>query len=337
MKLVVLFFTLFSLPNLLAIPEDTNFKTTMESVVLPYFFENGTIETLKTKDGINVKYAKFIKKNAVANVVVSNGRTESYIKYAELVYDLKDLPVNLFLIDHRGQGFSDRLLEDKEKGYVKDFNDYVEDLNLLVKAELQNKKKSLKNYLIAHSMGGGIATRYMELNPTVFSRALLSAPMYDIQTNPYPRVIAYSLVNLLNITGQGKNYAPGKGPYKPELDTFEKNTATHSQIRFEWNKSLLTTYPEILLADPTNAWVLNALKASDMIIRDAKKIKTQMTIMQATDETYVQNSAIDKVCKLAPACKVVVMNGARHEMFMEQDAIRNYTLNLVKELYRKGR
>lgn len=336
MKLVTLFLILFSVQNSFAITEDTDYQANMASVVLPYFVANSEISSFTAKDGVTIKYAKLLKKNAVANIVISNGRTESYIKYAELVYDLKDLPVNLFLIDHRGQGFSSRLIDDPQKGYVKDFNDYVEDLNTLAKTELVLKSKTLKNYLVAHSMGGGIGTRYLELYPEVFTKALFSAPMFDIQTSPYPRAVAYALVNLLNTVGKGKDYAPGKGPYKPENDTFEKNTVTHSLLRFNWNKSLLSLYPEILLADPTNAWVQNALKASDTILVNAKKIQAQVTIMQATDETYVQNSAMERVCKIAPKCKIVKMEGGRHELFMEQDVLRNRAVQLIKDLLKKG-
>ena len=41
-------------------------------------------------------------------LVISPGQGEPALKYAELVYDLKDTGYDIFVIDHRGQGASDR-------------------------------------------------------------------------------------------------------------------------------------------------------------------------------------------------------------------------------------
>ena len=45
-----------------------------------------------------------------------NGRTETFSQYGELVYDLHRRGYSLYLIDHRGQGHSSRLLDYKDVG-----------------------------------------------------------------------------------------------------------------------------------------------------------------------------------------------------------------------------
>ncbi len=64
-------------------------------------------------------------------VVICPGRIESYVKYAELAYDLFHLGFDVLIIDHRGQGRSGRLLADPHLGHVNRFNDYVDDLAAL--------------------------------------------------------------------------------------------------------------------------------------------------------------------------------------------------------------
>ena len=80
--------------------------------IYPYFsstFEGGWFAGV---GGKKIRYS--LKKSAsekVAIVVVS-GRTEHITKYAEFFYDFKDLGYSFFIYDHRGQGSSERLLND---------------------------------------------------------------------------------------------------------------------------------------------------------------------------------------------------------------------------------
>ena len=80
---------------------------------------------------VDIYYRKFeIKPPAeeVGAIVISNGRTESMAGYPELIWDLHQQGYSVYILDHRGQGFSTRLLPDPQKSYVEKFEDYVDDL-----------------------------------------------------------------------------------------------------------------------------------------------------------------------------------------------------------------
>lgn len=85
-------------------------------------------------------------------IVVCPGRIESYIKYAELAYDLFHLGFDVLIIDHRGQGLSGRMLPDTHRGHVDNFSDYVDDLAAFWQQEVQPGPWR-KRYILAHSMG----------------------------------------------------------------------------------------------------------------------------------------------------------------------------------------
>ena len=81
---------------------------------------------------IRINYATFIHNEVQESIVLVTGRTESYLKYQELAFDLYHQGYNVYIIDHRGQGLSQRLLKDNHKGYVKIFDDYAHDLKQFI-------------------------------------------------------------------------------------------------------------------------------------------------------------------------------------------------------------
>ena len=98
-------------------------------------WEQGDFSFFSGVDQIRINYATFIHHEIKASIVLVTGRTESYLKYQELAFDLHQQGYNIFIIDHRGQGLSERLLKDNQKGYVKNFDDYAHDLKQFIDNE----------------------------------------------------------------------------------------------------------------------------------------------------------------------------------------------------------
>ncbi len=55
-------------------------------------------------DKVPVRFVRFCAANNDRLVVICPGRIESYVKYAELAYDLFHSGFDVMIIDHRGQG-----------------------------------------------------------------------------------------------------------------------------------------------------------------------------------------------------------------------------------------
>lgn len=106
-------------------------------------------------DDISVRFVRFRVQYYDRVVVICSGRIESYVKYAELVYDLFYLGFDVLIIDYRGQGRFGRLLVDSYFGYVNRFNDYVDDLAVFWQQEVQFGSWR-KRYILVYSMGGAI-------------------------------------------------------------------------------------------------------------------------------------------------------------------------------------
>lgn len=307
-----------------AIPEE-DFAKNWSEKALP-FFRSMTTGTLKNAQGLKLKY--YTHKNPIneKSLVIVPGRTEPAIKYAELIYDLKDAGVNIYILDHQGQGESQRSLEDSHKGHVVEFKHYVKDFELFMQ-QVVYAKKTHPIYLIAHSMGGAITTHYMKLHPRVFAKAVLVAPMFEMNTSPYSETLARYYAKLLVTTGQGDKYAPDYGPYIPENDTFEKNTYTHSEVRFMASKYLFTNFPALAVGGPTARWVHESLKATQKI--DELPIATPVLLLQAGLDQTVKPGRQDSFCK-KEICELINYPEAFHEILMEKDSIRDQAMNEIK-------
>ncbi|MDR8258611.1 alpha/beta fold hydrolase, partial [Acinetobacter baumannii] len=80
---------------------------------------------------VPVRFVRFCAQHNDRLVLICPGRIESYVKYAEVAYDLFHCGFDVMIIDHRGQGRSGRLLSDTHRGHVVNFSDYVDDLAAL--------------------------------------------------------------------------------------------------------------------------------------------------------------------------------------------------------------
>src|SRR5271156_3351386 len=85
--------------------------------------------TLKTRDGVSLRYARWAPPpGRKGTVCIFQGRAEFIEKYFEVVRDLRARGFAVATFDWRGQGLSQRLLNDRLKGHVGSFAEYATDL-----------------------------------------------------------------------------------------------------------------------------------------------------------------------------------------------------------------
>jgi len=174
-----------------------------------------------------INYLKYEAGKKDTAVIVLPGKSESYIKYAELIYDLKGPGMSFYLLDHRGMGFSERNFDnDRDKVFVKKFDYYVKDLKKFV-GTVVDRKKYKNLFLISHSMGGTVAALYLESFPDDFDGAIFAAPMIKLNTGIFPEKAADLMTNLLIFLGRGNSYCITQGKRKPK--NFKDNKLTSSK------------------------------------------------------------------------------------------------------------
>jgi lysophospholipase len=322
---------LFVTTSAFAVPE-AQFRSIYYSEVIPFFKtqESGSFSNFQGK---KVFYSRYQKAGNQKVLVVFPGRTEPRLKYAEFFYDLQNAGFDIFVIDHQGQGDSDRALIDTHKGYVRKFGDYVKDTNQWMNEVVYKAAGDRPIYLLAHSMGGTIATHYLANYSHHIKKVLLTAPMMQVNTAPYTENTARLLTRVLIAVGKATKYAPDRGPYVPDEDTFEANDVTSSPERFEATKYLFVQFPQLTVGGPTTRWVLESLLSTKTIDALASKIKIPVLMYQARKDQIVFPGRQDQFCANSSNCTKISFPESQHEIFQEKDYIRDPAMKTMLDFF----
>ncbi|MGR5065222.1 alpha/beta fold hydrolase [Photobacterium sp. DNB22_13_2] len=257
-------------------------------------------------------------------VVIVNGRNESVWKYQEVIFEYYSRGFDIYTYDHRGQGASGRIADDPELGHVDMFADYVSDLEIFIDTVVQPARYS-RCFLLAHSMGGAISTLYMEQHPSVFNAAVLNAPMFGMHIPGPLRLVAPAVAKLYDLYQSKPNYGLGQRAYY-ELP-FEQNDQSQSQLRYVWAKHLYQIHPELRIGGPSARWIWQAMQAAKHCIQDANKLQTPLLLLQAGNDTIVDNRAQFRFDEVTEQCQLKVIESARHELLMEKDELRDQVMS----------
>ncbi len=299
---------------------------------------------------VDIKHLIFKHSDEIGAVVISSGRTETYLKYKELIYNLGRSGYTVYIHDHRGQGFSGRMTKDLQKGHVWDFNNYVTDLKTFYDLSVAPNKHE-KLYLLGHSMGGGIATLYIEKYQSDFRAAVLSSPMHQPETG-IPNAVVCAGANLTTsirdififLFDWEPRYAIAQGPYKKKPFTVnDPYTMTHNQQRYEAIQSLYDKNDEVKIGGITSHWLANACSASEQLLENTASIRTPVLVFQAEEDIAVTVAGQKTFCEnLALAGEIRceggqpdVIRGAYHELFIESDEYRIPVLTKTLQFFEK--
>lgn len=325
--------------------------STLYPIEIKQFWEQGRFGHFNGVDNIRVNYAEFISstKSERQCIIIVPGRSEGYLKYKELAYELDRQGYNSFIIDHRGQGLSQRLLPNKFKGYVASFDDYVTDLQQFVDTVVLPKCEQ-KPYILAHSMGGLIAAHYMQKVPTAIQAAVLSSPMISINSGGTPKWLVKFLIFIFEFFNQIISNEPwyfiGQGDVTADSYSTENFTSTklmQSPLRYEQFISLYRSTPALQLGGATLHWLTESLTGETKAFEQIPALSTPTIILQAGADTVVDNDAQNDFClalnkahpQSCPQGKPFVINDAKHELLFESDRYRDQALTKTLQWFKQ--
>lgn len=307
--------------------DEMSYSGDYEEKVLPYF-ESGEFGTFTGTGGVDIAYGAFERSSDVGALIVLTGVPESYIKYAEVIYDLRDLDLSTYVMDYRGVGFSGRMLDDAARTHVDSFSNYVEDLAIFYR-EIVSRKSYDKLFFLAHSTGAAMVSALLADYEIKADACVFTSPLFQVNTGAIPIFIAVPLVATLAGTGKAAEFAPGQGYVSAAI--YEGNPTTTSYDRWErWEKQIVDEHEELRFTGYTNGWVQESFRGSRYARRGAKKLVVPILILQAEKDVYTTRTGQRLFSNRAENCEMVRIPDSKHELLMERDEVRNDVLERTR-------
>lgn len=317
------------------------------------------MEMFNGSDGARLRYAHWPAPDpevAAGVVVFFQGRTEFIEKNIYTYQDLLKRNYEVWTLDWRGQGKSERMLPDEpEKGHIDSYDTFLADADIFLRdvvglPELEGAEK----ILMAHSMGGAIGTLYLMEHPDMFDKAVFSSPMIKLPDRVDNKAIRAG--NLVKITASPAACAgiftdcSWTSDFKEGTDICaidDRQPATYlsdpdSTAGYSHDFRKVAEYecliaesrplvPSLGLGRVTSGWLRASFEATDKIEANKEALTTPLLIVAGGKDDVVSNPGQAAFCDIDnPSCCRIEIEGAGHEVLIEKEDYRQQFFKAFK-------
>lgn len=276
-------------------------------------------------------------------LVIAPGRMEAAYKYRETAMDFWHQGYEVLVIDHRGQGLSQRFFKDADIGHMDCFDKATLDLITITK---RCQKAGQPAVIAGHSMGASIALRAMQLAPELFQAVAIIAPMLSLPLGMpvWCAKLCSCLQGWLDqIRWRRRKIVPGyvsRSRQEYHDPGFEQNKFSSSRVRYQAFRALYQQQPQLQLGGPSAGWLYQALKLMNSIQREFRLLQQPVLMITAGQEQVVTRSGQDRLRRKLMMERYPVewllLDQARHEIFEERDEIRSAAFNAILKHFEWG-
>lgn len=253
---------------------------------------------LRTQDGTRIFFRRVPStqgERAKARVLVVHGFAEHSGRYVHVLRALAEKGFDAWALDLRGYGKSDG-----GRGCVKRFDEYLDDVGTLLATAAQDRER-VPVFVLGHSMGGLVSTRFVEDRPSGVKGLCLSSPFFRVKM-PVPftkRLAASVLSSVLPNLALATN-----------LDA--KNLSRDPEVVKAY------TADPLVFGTATTRWFTEAMKAQQRAIAEAPSLRLPVLIVHGAADGladpegsrafFERLGAPDKTLKLWPELRHEVLN-----------------------------
>ncbi len=314
--------------------QEAKWKTKVE----PYF-EKGEKRSFLGSSKQVIVTRHFPLEESEKTLVIYPGYAETSQKYKELILDFRCRGYSVHILSLPGMGESGRLKSaaSHQVVHVENFSEYVLDAETFSK-DVKSKTKN-PVYLFTHSTGGLVAAEVMARNPSLFKAAVLSAPLFELNTGSKSKIVVGAVTNNYTFFGYGGSYAMGYSDFDPNKAKFSENIGTQSRYRWERYLEFLKSDPSLWMGGPSNRWIHVILKETKPanLRKLGREVRTPTLVFQAGSDSYVSPGGQKLFCESSANCKLRIFPGSYHEIYRENDVIRTPALNEADAWFSKNR
>jgi len=273
--------------------------------------------------GASLRWAHLRAPTPRLNCILVGGFTEFTEKYFETMRDLAQRGISVWSFDWRGQGGSEREIGPlASRPGVRNFDHDADDLAAFAAVHLP---ANAPRVFIAHSMGAAIGLLALTRDPKLFDAAVLSAPMLGINTGGFPRLISRLLAAAATALGFDRHFVPGAKAWRFNAELCPATSpVSHCPERCLVQQTWYQARPHLRVDGATFGWLHAAFRLTRRFRTPQllEKTTTPILIGSAGKERFVKPRSHLRVAARLPNCRVVHFADAKHELFMEIDAVR---------------
>ena len=272
-------------------------------------------------DGIKIRVCHWLqqKEKSIGTILLQQGHNEFIEKYYETIQEFIDRGYSVICFDWRGQGMSERMIDDINKSFINDFERHDKDLEKIL-VEIIDPFFSKPLIGIGHSMGGCLMLSAFKNHPDKFSHGILSAPMLGFKNEKFLRAAS----SIMRVFMKDTDYLIGSKPNMGIETPFEENDLTTDRFRYKRTQKLVRKKPDIRLWGVTNAFAKSVSNRFKTIRKKnwVEDIKTKILIINSINDKVVDSNKTLEINKRLKNSKIVNFQNCEHEIFIENDINR---------------
>ncbi|MCW5713625.1 MAG: alpha/beta hydrolase [Bauldia sp.] len=278
------------------------------------------VQLVRTGDGVVLRSARWAAPppGRPGSVLLIQGRNESIEKYFETVEDLRRRGFAVCTFDWRGQGGSDRVHNDN-LCHVESFADYDRDLDAVVR-QVFLPDCPPPHFAMAHSMGALVCLRAASAGWVLFERMVLLTPLLGLSRVAAPPMRSVRTLARIGLFLGMDDRSVSRKPWK-------RWEALHpeDEPRQAVATAVFRAVPQLRSGAPTLRWLHAAARAMLEAARPEfrARIRIPSLLVIASRDNVVANDAIEHFAAGLRSGAPLILPGARHEVLMEEDPIRD--------------
>lgn len=289
---------------------------------------------IQTSDDVRLRIGTYHGEGKIhGTILLMLGRFGYIERYGRVAQLFAEQGFSTVVVDWRGQGLSDRLATDRQAGHIREFSDYQNDVDAMMRAA---KTLDLPKpyFLVGVSMGACIGLRTMMDGLPVIGAAFIS-PMWGIKMSPLQRIAAWPLSWAAKMSGFGHRYIPGESGGVYVLETpFEDNNLTHNSDMYTYWVYQAKKAPELQIGGPTLTWLFEALAECRRLSRAPSPNTPCITFCGELDQ-LVDNASIKARMANWPNGEFVMIQNAKHDVLTEVPEIGGDVANQISDFFKK--
>jgi lysophospholipase len=280
--------------------------------------------SFRNADGATLRYGGCHSKTPARGVVVILPSFQSPAEeFFETARDFQARGFDVWMLDWRGQGGSDRWLADRQKTYSKGLERDERDLVQFVTAVIPRSPGPL--FFVGQSFGGHVGLRVLHDHPGLATAAAFSSPSIGFQTGGTPSWLVRTLAGAAVTLGFGADYALDQHDWSFDPNAGgPKDAVSDDRERALATEAWLLENPGLQQGGATWSYVDAFYRSSDLETEPGwmKAIRTPVLIGEVPDDKIANAPMMTAACHAMRHCTLMTFSGTKHAILGDRDAVR---------------